>query len=364
MMAQIGIRGMTGSAPEATAPSTRLIKGLPAIVFLFLVGCNVSSTAIAPAPVTAELKGGSNYDFFDIQGCNRDPYGVLLNYNLASATINAQLAAMYAAGQRRIGIYIYHWDGNLFIDGKLTVYNGPVSGTLVDSTGGVLSSQVQANLANLLAAIKAAGFEQVVVGMGPQGANHMSTWPSWQESYFQENWEVIENVRPIIVASGMDYLLDLFTEGMPNKALPFYAFQLEYVQRIWQLYAAKYGTADTVGFSLSGQPGVEVEPPNVYGGVYPPLYDVHIYDDAYNQFMRVNAAMKQQPANPPWIIGEAYYNDSAEAVALQQAIAFTGKQVKYLTQWQLTSGTTDACFNTGVNVAPPALFSNYMSSGF
>jgi hypothetical protein len=62
-----------------------------------------------------------------------------------------------------------------------------------------------------------------------------------------------------------------------------------------------------------------------------------------------------------WIIGEAYYNDVAEAASLRQQVTSTGQTVLYLTQWPLTSGTS--C-SPDVNVAPPLAFSNYQAKGF
>ena len=63
----------------------------------------------------------------------------------------------------------------------------------------------------------------------------------------------------------------------------------------------------------------------------------------------------------PWIIGEAYYNDAAEASSLRQEADSTGQKVLYLTQWPLTSD--ESCSNA-VNVAAPVEFSNYQAQDF
>jgi len=109
--------------------------------------------------------GGSDYAWYHLDPpCSREPYGVIYNYDTASATINSQLQKMYSNGQRRLRIPIYF-------------ARGINSGTIMDSTGGNLSPQFQANLANLLAAIKAAGFEEIEVGFFPQSANNLSNGP-------------------------------------------------------------------------------------------------------------------------------------------------------------------------------------------
>ncbi len=302
-----------------------------------------------------------------MDGCDREPYGVLFNYDTKASEINAQLAVLFANGQRRLRLMIFHLEYDYqFVNGVL-VHNPPSvpGGTLVDSTGGKLTPRILANLAGLLAAIKAAGFEEVEIAFGPQGANNLGSWPSWQEAYFQQNWEVIQSTRPVIAAAGIPYHIDLLNEGIPNKAWPFYSMLLEYTQRMWALYVAAYGTADTVGFSMVPQSGginTATELPNVYGAVWPPVIDLHFYDDAYNAFLATNQITKQQSQRPAWILGEGYYNDSQEAVDLQQAIALTGQPVRYLTQWPIVRDqATLACPQS----APaPLAFGNYQGSGF
>ena len=94
----------------------------------------------------------------------------------------------------------------------------------------------------------------------------------------------------------------------------------------------------------------------------PQLFDVHIYDETGSSFTTAfNALTSQGYQGVSWIIGEAYYNDAAEAAAQRQAANNTGQRVLYLTQWPLTSD--ESCSNA-VNVAPPSNFSNYQAQGF
>jgi hypothetical protein len=300
--------------------------------------------------------GGSDYGWYQLDSpCIREPYGVVYNYDTATATIDAQLQQMYANGQRRLRIPIYFGRG---ID----------SGTVMDSTGGNLSSRFRANLTNLLAAIKATGFEEIEVSFNPQSDNLPIQWTTFSSDYFQENWTLIQNLRPLIAAAGIPYHLDLLNEGIPPLASGGYAPLLRYDQMLWNDYVTAYGSSDTLGFSIIADAAHANSVSAVYGAsAYgnhgaPPLFDVHIYDETGASFATAFSSLTAQGyAGVNWIIGEAYYNDVAEAASLRQQVTSTGQTVLYLTQWPLTSGTS--C-SPDVNVAPPLAFSNYQAKGF
>jgi hypothetical protein len=319
------------------------------------IGCSGGHAVMnqGPPPPLPGL-GGSNYGWYNLgPSCDREPYGVVYNYNTATATINAQLQQMYTNGQRRLRIPIYHARA---ID----------SGTVMDSTGGNLAPQFQTNLANLLAAVKAAGFEEIEVSLHPQSNNNPIQWTTFSTDYFQENWSLIQNLRPIIANAGIPYHIDLMSEGIPPASG--YAPLLQYDQMLWNDYVSAYGNADTLGFSIIADSAHVGQVSTVYGPSAfgnqgaPLLFDVHIYDETGNSFTTAfNSLTSQGYQGVPWIIGEAYYNDAAEAAAQRQAANTTGQEVLYLTQWPLTSDQT--CSNA-VNVAPPADFSNYQAQNF
>jgi hypothetical protein len=297
--------------------------------------------------------GGSDYGWYHLDSpCNREPYGVVYNYDTAKATIDGQLKLMFLNGQRRLRIPIYHARG---ID----------SGTIMDSTGGNLPARFRANLANLLAAIKAAGFKEIEVSFNPQSDNNPVQWSAFNDSYYQENWSIVQNVRSIVAQAGIPYHLDLLNEGIPP---PGYEALLQYSQMLWNDYVAKFGKQDTLGFSIIADAAHVSQVSAVYGasqygdhGV-PPVFDVHIYDDPAGSFEAAfNGLESQGYGGIDWIIGEAFYNDAAEADALRQQIDITGQKVLYLTQWPLTA---DRSCSPDVNVAPPMFFSNYRLQGF
>jgi hypothetical protein len=330
-----------------------LIAALASI--LFWAGCSSggSSSLVNPPPPPPSALGGSNYGWYYLAApCNREPYGVVYNYNTATSTIETQLQQMFSNGQRRLRIPIFH-------------ARGINSGTIMDSTGGTLAPQFQANLANLLIAIKAAGFVEIEVSFHPQSLNDPTQWTTFSSDYFQENWSLIQNLRPIIAASGIPYHLDLLNEGIPPLG---YDALLRYDQMLWNDYVAEFGSSDTLGFSIIADSAHVGQVRTVYGpsafgnNGSPQVFDVHIYDESGSSFATAfNALSSQGYQQVPWIIGEGFYNDAAEATTLRQQANGTGQKVLYLTQWPLTSD--ESCSNA-VNVAPPADFSSYAVQNF
>jgi hypothetical protein len=143
---------------------------------------------------------------------------------------------------------------------------------------------------------------------------------------------------------------------------------LQYSQMLWNDYVAMFGSADTLGFSIiadsahAGQVSA-VYGPSAYGNSgSPQLFDVHIYDETGASFATAFSSLNAQGyQGVPWIIGEAFYNDAAEAASLRRQANSTGQQVLYLTEWPVTS---DRSCSPDVNVAPPVDFSNYQAQAF
>ncbi len=207
---------------------------------------------------------------------------------------------------------------------------------------------------------------EIEVSFHPQANNDPTQWTTFSSDYFQENWSVIQNLHPIVAASGIPYHLDLLNEGIPPPTG--YAPMLQYDQMLWNDYVAQFGSSDTLGFSIIADSAHVSQVSTVYGpSAYgnsgaPQVFDVHIYDETGSSFATAFSALTSQGySGIPWIIGEAFYNDAAEAAAQRQAANSTGQKVLYLTQWPVTS---DGTCSTAVNVAPPADFSNYQAQDF
>lgn len=303
-----------------------------------------ADVAAPPPPVS----GGSNYDFYYLDSCYREPYQVVNSFNKAPDIIRFQLAGMRKAGQNRLSIGIFH-------------HHGPDTGTVMNSTGGTLSSQDLRNLTALLAAIEQAGYAELTVVMNPLDANDPSGWPSWQQAMYDENWKLIQTLHPIIAAAGVPYRIDLgneLTESTGQTGV------LAYDQRLWQDYTARFGLTNTVGFSVnSNDPGQILNVGKMYGSTPPPMFDLHVYGSEYDQFVYDDTELRQQGfSTQPVIIGESYYNDKDAATAFSSASRKTGRQIYYLTQWPRTRANNTQCDQ--VDVAPPTDYAMYAAAGF
>jgi hypothetical protein len=308
--------------------------------------------ALILCPVVAGRdRGGSNYGWYHLDpDCTRSPYGIVANYDKARAEIDRQLKTMHRNGQRRLRIPIYFG-------------RGLGGGTVLDSTGGDLAAPCRENLTNLLRTIRKTGFKEIIVGFFPMGPNEPSRWTVFQQDYYEENWALIRNLRPLIIAATIRYRIDLGNEGIP---LPRERAALEYCQRLWNRYAAAYGTRDTVGFSIIPS----AERLQLVSAVYgdspfgnhgePPALDLHFYREARKNFELAAGILRGAGHRQPWILGECFFNDAEEAEALRHAIRATGQPELFLLQWPLRANSS--CRH--VDVAPPLDFEQYQSRGF
>jgi hypothetical protein len=314
-----------------------MIKKIVLIAIALVILC---SSALAQY----QSPGGSNYGWYNIDGCNREPYGVIYNYDVAQATIDSQLQAMYANGQRRLTIPIYH-------------ARGLNSGTIMDSTGGDLSPRFRNNLTNFLNNVRQTGFSEIIITFNPQSSNWPPQWTVFHEDIYQENLNLIINLRSIIANSGLPYRIDLLSEGTPDISEP---IVLEYTQRLWNDYKSRFGKGDTVGFSIIGDVDRRVRQVQaVYQGDYPHLFKIHFYENVYSNFINARNILNGSGLTQGWIIGEAFYNDPQAAREFKQAIQETGQTVFFLTQWPLTR--LRPC-NGHVDIAPPLTNSAYYNS--
>lgn len=374
---------------------------LPVIVLLAAVLAPMSAAhalmfldGFESDPVTLHA-GGSNYHWFGDDGLcqpmSREDYGLLKRYHEVDAArgpvrqiARRQMAAMYKQGMRRLSLGVYF------------MHRPAAGGTLIDSADAQVVAQTAANLAVLLADVKAIGYEEVLFRFFP--INNIN--PSFPEfphrdsaeygPRVDEYWNLIESLRPALAAAGLPYRIDLMVEGAPRDSNPVtvperdrYKYPANTgwsraVRTLWQRYFAAYGADDTVGFSFL------VDADNnrmrsrvrhmryVYEGNYPHVFAMDFYAgpgwDEYDKFTWMDEYMHSQ--NPPgaqwhqagWIIAEAYYEDPLAAAGLARAIRETGRTVYYLTQWPLDRA--GECEIEHVNVAPPLRWRVWPRLGF
>lgn len=310
--------------------------------------------APAPAAVPKPLPGGSNYAFYQLDGCARDSYGVINDFaeDRAAATVRRQLAEMYAQGQRRLRLNVFHQRRSAEWDAALP------------SAGGRLTERHRANLTALLAEVRRVGFAEVLVSFHPLDESHPGGWQSWREEQYQENLSFVTDVRSVLAASRLPYRLDLLNEGSPAADSP--AVLVEYARRLWRDHLARWSTENAVGFSMTVWLAGRVKRlPEIYGDRPPQVFDVHLYGDnphngtEYRQFLDAHQEMGSR-YRQPWIVGETYYDDPAAAAGIAKAAAESGRQVLYLTQWPLRRQVS--C--PDVDTAPPVSYRAYREQGF
>jgi hypothetical protein len=264
---------------------------------------------------------------------------------------------MAAGGQRRLRLPIFH--------ARFPFGCGaaPSSGTILESETGDLYPQYRVNLANLLTSIRNHGFTEVEVGFFPLFCNSFSSRGGvWNEDLYQENWNLIVNLHGILVGSGLTYRIDLYNEAVPQSVD---ILGRQYTQRLWSDYNTVYSPADTVGFSLNG--GADSadrvsQMRYIYSGIYPPVFDVHIYGvdgfSEYDAFKRIHDALAVWGVSRPLIIGETTYNDNTSGDLLRKAIDDTQHSVSWLAQWPVSR-------NGGCDVTVvPSQFEAYQNHNF
>jgi hypothetical protein len=317
--------------------------------------------------------GGTNFAWWKVDvtyngsgvptSCIREPYGVIPNYNQPGVrtAAQAQLAAMYAAGQRRLVIPVF-------------VGIGLDTGTVMNVASGDLSAQNKANLSQFIADIKSAGFVELLIKMNAVGDISPINWTQFSESNYQTFKGVVFSVRNLMATTGIAYRMDLLGEGSPSSVngQPTNPYWSTFVQRLWSDYVASYGKNETVGFSIPV--GFDIASrishfAYIYQGNYPYLFSFHIYDDVANEFTQVHNLLNQNGFTG-WgiVIGETFFNDATDAAAFSTTIAQLGRPVFYLMQWPLSrlsaynSPDSDCAHHVSESNLTP--FSYYHAYGF
>jgi hypothetical protein len=302
---------------------------------------------IIPAATSAnppERVGGSNFAWYSMDGCSRDQYGIVSDYPRNKSAIDGMLNQMFGSGQRRLRLPVFYSDG---------FHNATI--LKIDTDG--LNQRDRDNFAALIATIARIGFEEVIVASFPFGPNNPVAWKKWQEDRYHENWTVITQLRRIMDASSLPYKLDLQNEGVP---FPFQLMLKQFVHRVWQDYVHAYGPTNTIGVSVIPKAGRLQELPQIYGGVLPGAFDLHISDDADKRLLETDGLLRSFGiGDTPFIIGEALYNDETEASELETAAKKIHRRILFLTQWPVIRNSP--CQDVAVI---PLDFSAYRRHGF
>ncbi len=352
-------------------------------------------------PITSH-RGGSNHNSYRHPPSTPEGgynYGIMLHYHEPGVrqTVQGQLQQMYANGQRSLRVIVFfgHAPGETFTSSPAETSRKCLNtGTNSCPPGDeyFIPQQYQQNMRDYLADIRAAGFERVMVALGPQWINDFMSCNNpdipaslRQQLYagsplvnelFEEAWGVAKEVRAIAVGSGMPYLIDLGNEYMPPSNLIDFgqcakdivegtANSPGYLRFLWGRYVAAYGNQDTVGFSVivgnTWDADNRLARMPQFLSPMPPVLELHSYTGAGNDIysgLRRAALVTANFGARPWVIGETDGRSSVAANAIRSFIQNTPQQpVKMVLQWPGFNCTTEAeCL--------PVDFSAFSSRGF
>ena len=352
------------------------------VFLIFLLSVAVSANA---------ARGGSNFGFFDINGCFRQNFGVLKNYDPKNSpadvtAINQALDDMHANGQRRLRIPVFH-STNLALASN---------GSIIPHGNGEENAYGN-NMSKLLRAIADKNFHAVIVGSFPVGTSEPESWSNWDlqnprnDSRYQKNkamvFKIYQWVSDTITKYNLplSFKVDLRNEGAPNTWT--HPNKEVYAQTLWSDFLTEFGAsgrADTLGFSVAAsmpnggflgiQSTIDHFQP-VYGNQPPYLFDFHIYGpdaqspnpsqpndgNEYEKLVEIDRYLSLKGYGQGLVIGETYYNDLDSSSHLANAIADISRPVFYVLQWPRTRANPLGC--SQVDTAPPTNYSNMLGAG-
>lgn len=310
-------------------------------------------------------RGGSNYAWYYVSpSCDREPYGVLPNFQLQRSVIETQLIQMYDEGQRklRIPVFIRH--------------NNHGSGTAFSSAGGTIGVQGLANLRDLVLTAATIGYNEFQVGLFPLGENDNTVWTGTsfnasQLAILDENWNVIRELTYQMRGTGVKFYMDLGNESFHAGTEGFIKKndnRTNYNKEIWSRFRSEFTVGESVGFSVRQGEIKNLDSARmVYGDTPPYIMDMHLYSDYANSLASIHRGLNN--ANYKYtqlIVGEAPYDDAAAADGILAGKYNIGNRTLfYVLQWpQDNSPDPGQCPPTTMNVAPPLEFGKYINRGF
>ncbi len=353
------------------------------------------------ATITAN-RGGSNHNFYRYPmpggGAAAYNYGIMLHYHESGVrqTVQGQLQQMYANGQRslRVMVFFAHAPGETIASSPAETSRKCLTTATKSCAPGneyFIPQQYQQNMRDYLADIRAAGFERVMIALGPQWINDFFSCNNTnipaslrQQLYagsplvnelFEEAWGVAKEVRAIAVDSGIPYLIDLGNEYIPPSNLIDFgqcakdivegtANSPGYLRFLWGRYVAAYGNQDTVGFSVivgnTWDADNRLARMPQFLSPLPSVYSLHSYTSSGDITGGLNRAYQVTGnfGRRPWIIGETDNRSTASADAIRSFIVNRPQQqVLHVMLWPGFNCTTEAqCL--------PLDFSAFSSRGF
>ncbi len=298
---------------------------------------------------TSFERGGSNYPFYSMGTYLQYPTDsdwsapgnlrpVIATYNWAPDTVRKQLAIMYANGQRRIALDLWHTDLSL----ASGLENNDVFGHVVNSKLGKLLPQHEANLKNLLHDIDHQGFLELVMRFDVQGYSSPREWTAWDESKYQTNWSFISSTIRLIQAELPGLHLHVIYDLEGELGGDFMGLSSNYEEKLWRDYTNTFGSHNTYGFSFAVSPGRVTKAIAIFDkvGKRPDIYGFDVYGNEFWNYSYLKDELAAAGEDKkPIVANEVYYNDTETYSQLLQVRSVLHLNIKFLLQWPLRRGT-------------------------
>jgi hypothetical protein len=273
------------------------------------------------------ITGGSNY--VNINGSYDNP--VIGTYHRFPEVVEANLNAMFEHGQRKITLVC--WYAPL----TFPAAHEHLWGHIVDSFGGVMFEQHQQNLIDLLALIRAIGFNQINFRFGATATAYVTQWEQWNPPQFNENWSFVNSVRNLILANtDLKVVFDLQVESA-NSELATNPLRELYARRLWRLYTTEHGTEDSCGYSvIHGVDGLQAmwRAFDIGHLPRPACYCFDVYDREYLVLTTASDALTAAgEIEKPVYIQETNYNDAQSYADIKLALSEKPLNFQCIFQW-------------------------------
>lgn len=247
-----------------------------------------------------------------------------------AADVTPDLRAMFDAGQRKVGVMVWHAHLG---DSRIC------DGYLLNSSNPAAQALAIRNLAAFVEIAGRAGLNEVQIRFAPQWINNPRVWTVWNEALYQENLAFMQ----AIVASlgeekGTKIVFDLGAElgGLEGKP------QVEtYVKRTWATVAPVIGVARTYGFSIAYAQGriSRLVKWLTAAGPLPVEFALDIYKQPYRRLVSAaKEARESGVAKPVFLIQETYYDDPAAYSSFVSASQDEHVTIRAIMQWPKRRG--------------------------
>ena len=330
---------------------TRFLIIAMAVALGFAAAVAGARNAADPPPLI-----GANYSHKGLTGCDFSNQGIVADGTFARPVVKRQLAAMRAAGIESLRLFVWHMH-----DASNQTWG------VVTSAGGRLGDAEQKNLIHYATDARLAGFKQLTVVFGPMWTNDPIGFPDnrYDASLFDENWNFIKYVRPLIKQYGPPSThFDLLNEGAPSDYLPAKAQLEAYLAHMYSNYVDAFGNQDVTVSSIVGandQSRISnlIDTLRATGRPLPTWFEVHSYSGTLLEDLRAtDATLTAKGLTQPITIGETQYNDLSGANAVKAFIASSSRPLAELIEWPLTRDS--GC--SGISVTPPYKANAYIEA--